>query len=254
MTKLVELTPGQHGELKVASDAALTVAKGQHLIGLKVTEVAQAITCFPVFFTRASVAGDWAISAITGIELNNNLFIVDDAWDAIYQPTGMKTFPFYLMNSSRDENGYTIGIDENSKAFTEDGKPIFDDKGKASLMLSAVAAQLDEDVKNEVRSYKFCQEMEKLGLMKAMDVLVHHVDESVTTLTGLHTVNEDKLQGLTEQEFENLRGLGYLAPLYGMLMSMYQLNALIRRHNLVQGAKLVKQVTMEVSKDPNKRL
>jgi hypothetical protein len=87
-----------------------------------------------------------------------------------------------------------------------------------------------------------------------MDVLVHHVDESVTTLTGLHTVNEDKLQGLTEQEFENLRGLGYLAPLYGMLMSMYQLNALIRRHNLVQGAKLVKQVTMEVSKDPNKRL
>jgi hypothetical protein len=250
MTRLVELTPEQHGELKVASNAAIKVAKNQHLIGVKITEVAQAITCFPVFFTRGSVAGDWSLSAITGIELGNNLFIVDGAWDAIYQPTGMKTFPFFLMNSPRDKNAYTIGIDESSKSFTADGEPVFDDKGKASLMLSAVTAQLEEDVQNEIRSYKFCLEMEKLGLMKAMDILVHYVDETVTTLTGLHTVDEEKLQSLTEKEFEDLRSLGYLAPLYGMLMSMYQLNDLIRRHNLVEDVKPVKQVTMEVSKAP----
>ena len=73
----------------------------------------------------------------------------------------MKTFPFHLMNSPREEGGYTVGIDENSKAFTENGEPVFDDKGKASLFLSSVTAQLEEDVKNELRSHRFCQEMEK---------------------------------------------------------------------------------------------
>lgn len=250
MSELVELTPEQHSGLKLDRDMMMKVANGQHLIGLKVTEVAQAITCFPVFFTRGSVASDWTISAITGIELQNNLFVVDGEWDAIYQPNGMKTYPFYLMNSPRDKNGYTIGIDENSAAFVEDGEPVFDDKGKPSLMLSAVTSQLNEDVKNEIRSYKFCQEIEKHGLLKPMDVLIHYVDETVTTLTGLHTVDEEKLQELSAEIFAEFRSNGYLAPLYGMLMSLYQLNALIRKHNLLVGVKLVKQVTMEVSKDP----
>lgn len=250
MTQLVQLTPDRHGDLKVSPGIALAVAKKQHLVGLKVTEVAQAITCFPVFFTRGSIAGDWAISAITGVELQNNLFVVDGEWDAIYQPSGMKTYPFYLMNSPRDEGGYTIGINENSSAFTDDGEPIFDDKGKASLMLSTITAQLDADVNNEIRSYKFCQEIDKLGLMKAMDVLIHYADETVITLTGLHTVDEEKLAELSSESFAELRSNGYLAPLYALLISLYQLNALIRRHNIVEGAKQIKQVTMEVSKDP----
>ena len=250
MKQLVELNPEQHRDLKVNRDITMQVAKGQHLIGLKVTEVAQAITCFPVFFARGSVATDWTISAITGIELNKNLFVVDEAWDAIYQPSGMKTYPFYLMQSSRHEKGYTIGIDEAGDGFTADGEPVFDDKGKASLMLSAVTAQLQDNVKNEILTYNFCQHIDQLGLLKAIDVLVHHVDDTITTLTGLHTIDEEKLTDLSTEQFEELRNKGYLAPIYGLLMSLYQLNGLIRRHNLLEGVKLVKQVTMEVTKEP----
>lgn len=244
---LVELDPSQHADLKVDRSHAIEVAKEQHLIGLKVTEIAQAISCFPVFFSRASESSDWTISAVTSILMQRNLFVVDDQWDAIFQPSGLKTYPFYLMDSPRKEKAYTIGIDPNNAAFCAHGEALFDEQGKASDMLMGITQQLDADMKSEVLSYKFCQRIEQLELFKAIDVLVHHVDDSVTALTGLHTIDEEKLQSLAAADLAALASDGLLAPMYAMLMSMFQLNQLIRRHNLLDQVKLIKQVTMEPS-------
>ena len=77
----------------------MAIAKKQHVISLKVTEVSKAVSCFPVFLTRVTDKGDWAISAVTSFEVESNLFVKDNAWDASYLPTGMQTYPFFLMNS-----------------------------------------------------------------------------------------------------------------------------------------------------------
>lgn len=250
MAELAELNPKKHGDLKVAVGSAVEVAKKHHLINLKVSEIGNAITSFPIFITKVTEATDWVVSAITSFELGKNLFVRDGEWQATYTPSGMQTYPFFLMNAPEEENKFTVGIDEQNSAFSKDeGEALFDDNDKASLYLSRVTAILQSDINNEVHTYHFTKKLDELGLIKAMDLSVQYGDGSINKLKGLNTIDEEKLQNLDIEELDNLRKKGYLGPVYGMLMSIFQLNVMIRRHNEVDGAKMVAQVKLEVPKD-----
>lgn len=247
--ELKELNPKDHGNLKLAPNCAIGVAEKQHLINIKVNEIGHAMTCFPVFLTRVSDKSDWAISAITSFELNANLFVKDNAWQGSYQPTGMQTYPFFLMNSPTEKGQFTMGIDETNPAFTTgEGQPLFEENDKATEYLSRVTAQLEGDIKNEIHSYRFAQKLEELGLIKPMDLLVFYNEGAVNTLKGLNTIDEEKLQSMDIKAIDELRTSGYLGPVYGMLMSIFQLNAMIKRHNEYGGLRNVGQVKLETPK------
>ena len=250
MAKLQELTPDDHGNLKVALNSAIKVAKNQHLINLKVSEVGQAVTNFPVFFTKFTDDADWSVSAITSFDINANLFVKDEQWQGSYLPTGMQTYPFFLMKSPRKEGEITMGIDINNDAFsTETGEALFEDDGKASVYLSRLTAQLQSDMNNEVHTRKFTKKLDDLELIKAMDLQIHYADGAVNTLKGLNTIDEQKLQGLDIEQLEELRTAGYLAPTYAMLISVYQLTNMIKLHNDHDRPKKVVQVKLEAPKD-----
>ena len=252
MSKLVELNPADHGNYRVAEHSAAEAAQKQHIINLRVTEVGQAVTSFPVFFTKVANSTNWAMSALCSLEPEHNLFVRDGRWDAIYQPTVMQTYPFYLMQKPDAERQYTVGIDVQNKVFeSKDGEALFDDKGKATLYLSKVTALLEADLKNDLHTFDFARKLEELGLMKSVDVLVFYEGDKVNTLKGLHTLDEEKLQALETEPFETLRKQGYLAPIYAMLISLAQLNALIRRHNQSEEAEKIAQVKLEVSRPPS---
>lgn len=249
MAELVELSSKTHADLKLVENCALMEAKTQHVIGLKVSEVGMAASSFPLFFTKNSQTGDWAISAVSGLELNTNLFIEDDYWDATYLPTIMQTYPFYLMKSERDEGSYTIGIDEENKAFSKTkGKPLFESSGKASIMLSGITTMLEEDIKNQIHTHQYSKALDELGLIKGMNVLVQYSDGNTNTLQGLYTPDEEKLQSMSIEDLDALRQKGYLAPIYSMLISIYQLNTMILRNNRLDGTRKIKQVQLEATK------
>lgn len=250
MPKLVELSHVQHKDLRVADNCAILLAKKQHAINLRVHEVCNASSNFPIFFTRVENADEWAISAITSYEQGKNLFVYEDSWDASYLPINLQSYPFFLMRKADDEKQFTVGIDEHNEVFSKNlGEPLFDDKGAASLFLSRATAILKGDVENIVHSYQFIAKILQLDLMKAMDVLLRFEDGQVSSITGLQTIDEQKLQGLDVEVLDELRQSGYLAPVYAMLFSLYQLNSLIRRHNLVAGSRKISQIKMEVAKD-----
>lgn len=250
MPELVKLTAEHHGDLKVAETCAIDVAKEQHMIGLKVTEVGQAVTNFPVFVTRVTGSSELAVSAITGLELNTNLFVDSGGWNATYTPSGMQTYPFFLMKAPDETGGYTVGIDPHNSAFSKAvGEPLFDEHGNTSLAVTRISAILDEDVKNSIRTYKFTEKLVDLRLLKSISLAVQYRDGNLNTLQGLQTIDEDKLNSLDTNELEVLVKLGYLAPIYAMLISIYQLNSLIARHNLVDKNTPIQKVKIELAKD-----
>lgn len=250
MPKLAELTSAKHGNFKVEKNAVLQVVKNQHTIGLRINEVCNASSNFPIFFTRMQNSQDWAISAVTSLEIGNNLFVHNNEWNASYVPSTMRTYPLYLIKKDGDENQYTVGIDEESAGLsTTEGDALFEQNGKASLYLANITKILESDLNNIVHTFKFNEKIESLGLMKAMDVVVQYADGQENTITGLLTISEDKLQDLDASQFEELRKLGYLAPIYAMLISLYQLNSLIRHQNIKEGSRKIHQIKMEVAKE-----
>jgi hypothetical protein len=250
MTDLVELSNSKHKHLNLKSNCGIEFAATQHIIKIRVPEVAKSATNFPIFFSRDHQNGLWVLSVLTHFDSGYNLFIDKQQWLSTYQPSSTKTYPFYLMPSAKQENSYTIGILEDSHAFSDQqGEPLFEHDGKASSNLNRAKTLLEDDIKNDIITHQFSQKLEELNLLKAIDLQIQYHDGSLHTLAGLHTIDEDVLHQLPTQAMEELNKQGFLIPVHAMLISLYQLNMLLRKHNDLSNLKKVKQLKIEVAKD-----
>lgn len=232
MTTLVALNSEQHQSLFIKEQAETNFAAKQHLINLRVHEIAQALTSLPVFLMKDPNSGVWRISAITSFSMGHNLLVENGQWQVGFKPLAMQTYPFYLMKAEGDAKGYTVGIDPESEAFSsESGAPIFSEKGKAGEHLSKATRLLEASIEQDIQTYQFGQAIHDLGLVKAINLVVHRQDGSQETLQGLCTIDEDKFNALSGEQLIMLRDKGYLAPIHAILFSIYQLNDLIHRNN-----------------------
>ena len=160
MSELVELSSTQHQGLKVRVNCGVEVAATQQIVKLRVNEVGRAAGNFPIFFTRGAQDGALVLSALTSFESQQNMFVKDGQWQSTYQPTAIKTFPFFLMRSKSDEKNYTIGIDEKNQVFSkEHGELLFEGNGKASMHLSRAKVLLEADIQNDIHTFQFGKEL-----------------------------------------------------------------------------------------------
>ena len=78
---------------------------------------------------------------------------------------------------------------------------------------------------------------------------VSYANGQVNSITGLHTVDERKLNDLSDKDFSKLRKTGFLGPIYGMILSVFQLNELMKRHNQLPGVQQIVQVGLQPDGD-----
>lgn len=248
MLNLTELSGELHYNLHVLPDVVIDHLAQQHVMSLSVLEVPQAATAYPIFLSRNEQDGRWGCAAVTSFVPGHNLFIQDKTWQPVYQPNQAKTYPLYLMHKGES---FCVGIDPNSPAFsTEAGKALFTSPGEASQHLSQVSQLLQNSVPAIYQTDEFCSYLEANQLLKGIDLQVIDQSGSANKITGLYTIDEDQLKALSHDALYDLSKRGYLAPIYAILMSIFQINALVSRHNLVFDNHIA-NVKVEVSKDPN---
>ena len=249
MTKLTALHPQQHQHLKIDPTCQVTMAARQHMFNIRVTEVAKSIASMPVFISRNEHNGEYALSAICSFTPGHNLFVSDQHFNALYMPLSLRTYPLYLMKAEDQEKQYTIGLVESADAWTQgEGVALFEQSGEPSIALKERQTLLESSIKEDIQTYQFVNKLKELKLIKAVDLVVHYKDNGPQVLRGLNTIDEDVLQKLSPEQLTELNTLGYLAPIYSMLTSIYQLNALVRRNN-EQGLEAIEQVKLEVARD-----
>jgi len=249
MPKVAALSSASHKDLKVAPNCVVDAIKDQHIINIRVSEISKASACMPVFLNKFEGADNWSISTITSLELNKNLFVTDGKWTVNYVPNVMKAYPFFLLNS-QTEGEFTIGIDEESDAFSKkDGVDIFDEEGKTSPAMENVVKILESDIAGREHTKKFVETLEEFDLIDSLTMRVQYQDGQVQNLTGLNSIDERKLHALDDEAFIKLRKTGFLAPIYALILSAFQLNELMKRHNQTPGAKQVVQVSMTPESD-----
>ena len=250
MSELVELSSTQHQGLKVRVNCGVEVAATQQIVKLRVNEVGRAAGNFPIFFTRSAQDGALVLSALTSFESQQNMFVKDGQWQSTYQPSAIKTFPFFLMRSKSDAKSYTIGIDEKNQVFSkEHGELLFEENGKASMQLSRAKVLLEADIQNDIHTFQFGKELEQIGLLKSIDLVVQYQDGTNQSITGLITIDEDKINTLSAEQLHGLNQQGYLVQIHALLISIYQLNSIIQKQNSHIDLPKVAQLKIEVAKD-----
>lgn len=247
-----ELSSNKHKALKVSDYAGIEYANTQHLMNIRVTEVAKVACEQSVFFARNSHNGHYTLSALASFSVKQNLFVNNLQWQALYTPVCMQVYPLQLLTRAANSRDYFIAIDDTSKALNEsDGQALFDDNGNPSLYLSAQKKLLESDLNNDYLSYQFIEKMTQLGLIKGIDIVLEFEGIAAQTIQGLSTIDEDKLKTLDDNTIIELHKLGYMSVINAMLLSLFQLNALVKLHNKQPHLNTLKQVKLMVSNNLN---
>lgn len=247
MGNVVALNADQHGQLKARPDRALHYAAGHHMLPISVTEIVAASADFPVFISRQANGG-LSLSMITSLVPAQNLFVSENKWQAGFQSAAMRTFPFTLI--AGDKNQPVLAIDQSSEILSDEhGEALFTDKGKPALWVSQMKAILLEAGNARQITHGFFDALHNLGLMRSIEIAVTFPGDEVSRITGLSMINEDALQSLSKDEFTMLRDQGFLAPIYAVMFSAFQLNRLIRMNNARGDLPYISNIQIEVAKN-----
>ena len=254
MANFVPVRKEKHQNLKLASKRNLAHVANQHIVSITAAEYAQASASFPVVFVKNPDSPRYRSVAMLGLEAGENLYYNDDKWSGLSLPQSVGMAPFSLGLDPEKENTLTACVDLDSDLVGEDkDSALFEADGKESELLTNVQNSLGRLYENEKMTENFIKELEENDLLQELELRIDLSSGEKKKLTGLFTVNEEKVKALADDKVLDFHKRGLFVPIYAMLGSLGQMNRLVQLRNLtgkaqisgIQFAPLVKQQVAE---------
>jgi hypothetical protein len=192
---------------------------------------------YPLFFIKSSETGHFEAIVLLGFSENENLYLRDGRWDAAYIPLSIARQPFLIGFQEQVEDGVPktvpvvhVDLDHPSVSYS-DGEAVFLEHGGESALLERVSSILKAIHEGHENSESLSKLLVGLELIESVNVEIEFTDGSRQNLSGLYTINEDKLRALTAEGLGALHEAGHLQTVYMMLASLPNMTRLIDRKN-----------------------
>ncbi len=225
----------QHAHLKVRSERS--AAFGDNIMSAPVFphEMRSLQPHYPLVFMREKNSEAYRPIALLGLEREENLFLTEAGWGALYVPLAIRMRPF-LIGRGKDVNTLQIHIDLDHPRVSEiDGEALFTSEGEETEIVKSALDVLKEVHMGEQSVAPFCALLDELELIEPFTLDVTLKNGKTGQLAGLFTVAEEKLYALEGAALSRLQNAGYLQSVFMMVASLSQFAALIeRKNNLVE--------------------
>ncbi len=184
---------------------------------------------YPLFLARNAEGGHYDIVALLGFETDENLYLGGDRWLARRLPLTVERQPFLI----GFQEGPVVHIDMEHPAvsLSGDGEPVFLPQGGEGPLLERANQVLGQIHEGHQASEAFSRLLVGMDLIESLNLEVQFGNGQRHALTGLYTINEERLQSLDGDSLALLHDKGYLQHIYMLLASMPQLAVLIERKN-----------------------
>lgn len=231
----------RHGKLKLKPDPGFGHAKTRHLVAVNVSELGSCISNFPVVLVPHPSDGRQTLMAMFGLRNGENMFHGDEFWDSTYVPLGVQRHPFIVgLDDRKEERQLTTCLEIDSACLNEqDGMALYNADGTETELLGSAHKMLATMFEYGKFTESFIQKLQELGLIVPFDLALQTQNGNVSRITGLHTIDETKLKALSAEQLKDLQQRDFLAPCYLLLVSLHQLNRLIRQRNRKGGEQIL---------------
>lgn len=227
--KVVGLHKEKHAKTKISSVRPFSHIAQEHMLPVVVHEFVVAGAEFPVVFVKDQQTERFQPVVLLGLASQQNLMLVDDKWQAMYVPRVVRNYPLVLVQEAPESDRLMVAIDEASERVNEaEGFPLFNDDGSESEFLTVRKQQMGEYVDYAQMTQVFMEKLKSLGLLKEQ-VLTVTINEEKRNINGIHMVDDQKLNELSDETFLELRKLGYLTAIYAHLMSLQHTQQLVQK-------------------------
>ncbi|MDA7737869.1 SapC family protein [bacterium] len=235
MAKFVMLNQQEHADIKVIDERSAAYGDNVMYAMTFPFEFRNIQGSYPIFFQKNAETGAFFPIALFGFQEAENLFLDDSGWHASYVPLLIRRQPFVIgfQEDAQAENNKkaVISIDMDSpRVNTESGHALFENGGMSEF-LSQMNTNLEMINAAHEHNDKFIKAITELELIEQFTLDVPLKDGSTNQLLGLYTINEDKLQGLTGEQMQQLNSEGFLMPLFMVLASHSCIRTLVEKKN-----------------------
>jgi SapC len=207
-------------------------ARTLNAIPISYTEFAPAARDYPVVFTSADAGKTYAPVAVLGMRTGENLFSAADAWaQDVYIPAYARRYPFCMAKVKRQDVEQQERLICVEKACVEDGEgePLFDDQGEPLAKWRDLQRLLVEYEADLERGRELCAILADYALLQPFSMQAKLDQGGQMQLTGMHRVDESKIEHLNASQFKNLAKKGVLGRIYAHLLSLDNFARLLRR-------------------------
>jgi hypothetical protein len=207
-------------------------ARTLNAIPISYTEFAPAARDYPVVFTSGDGGKTYAPVAVLGLIQGENLFGAQDAWAPdTYVPAYARRYPFCMARvrmQDAEQQDRLICVEKSS--IDEAGaEALFDDKGEPLAKWRDLQQLLVEYEADLARGRELCAILADYALLQPFNMQAKLDQGGQMQLTGMHRVDEKKIEHLNASQFKNLAKKGILGRIYAHLLSLENFARLLRR-------------------------
>lgn len=195
---------------------------GVNAVPLNMIEFSQAAGSMPIAFSPDPTATP---VAVLGLREDENLYLTNknDWLVDCYIPAYIRRYPFIFASvANSDQLG--LCLDENENTIVQkDGERIFDDAGNPTEMAKNAMEFCKSYHAASMATQEFSKKLLELDLLVERQVDIKIKDKQIR-FAGFRIVDEKKLNGLSDDQFMELRKKGLLPFIYAHLLSNVQWN------------------------------
>jgi len=230
-TELVPLRKPHRVRLLRAGEAP-PFARTLNAIPISYSEFAPAARDYPIVFTSGDGGKTYAPVAVLGMSTGENLFRAGDAWAKdVYVPAYARRYPFCMARvrlRDVEQRDRLICIE---KTCVDDlgGELLFDDQGEPLPKWRDLQRLIVEYESDLERGRELCATLADYRLLQPFSLQAKLDQGGPMQLSGMHRVDETKIEHLNASQFKNLAKKGILGRVYAHLLSLENFKRLLQR-------------------------
>ena len=236
----VALSTERHQDFMINLEARKEFGDHVNRAVLLTSEFGAAQKEYPILIHKNSASGPLEAHAILGLEKDENLFIDGTAWISHYMPAVFARGPFslgYTKNSQGEKNAdVRIMIDENNARIGKGGEAIFSELGGDTLYLEKIKRVLQVIDMGLNFDPTFYKQMIELDLLEQVKISIRLSSEVEYTFSDYYTINQQNFRELDPEALHHLHVTGALGPIFYLMSSLDNFQALIDLKNKRDGS------------------
>jgi hypothetical protein len=212
--------------LRIHTQRSAALGDARQFVLALPAEFRQLQSHFPIVFQH--VEGDVGFQPVVlfGLEEGHNVFATESGWDAPVVPMALQREPFLIGRAADDSLQLHIDLDSPRIVRPEEGEvgtALFMPHGGFSEYLDHVV-QLMESLHGHAQQLPaFIAALKQHQLLEPVVLDIQKLTGELGRLTGLFTINEERLAALPGEALQTLAREGYLLPIYMQIASLAQL-------------------------------
>ena len=235
MVNRVALDSQIHRDVRIAATRPTRENAEVNAVSVVPREFPRLLAHYPIFYTKNTETGRFEPSALLGFQTQENLFFVEDRWDAAYVPLQIQRLPFSLItrriNESEGKPTLDVALDLSQTVQSPEGQRLFLEDGQPTKFLQDITSMLSALVAGAKETYAFTGRLAELNLIEPVQINIEFVNGSDMKLQGLYWIAAAALKALPAAQLAELRDREYLEWMYFQMASLSQVSQLVARKN-----------------------